>query len=755
MKKELLSPVGNVESLYSAIFNGCDAVYLSGKKFGARAYAENFTELQLVEAIKFCHLYGVKIYVTINTIIYQSEMTECIEYIRFLHQNNVDAIILQDLGLIKKVRETFPNLEIHASTQMHTHNLEQLKLYEKMGIKRAVLARELSLKEINSFKTNVELEIFIHGALCISYSGECLFSSLLFDRSGNCGRCAGVCRLPFSLFEENKRIETSGKYLLSPKELCTVSEFTKIMQSNVSSLKIEGRMKSASYVGYVTRVYRSLIDQYQQKNAIRLKEEEIKNLKVLYNRGFTTGHLFQATDSDFMNITSPNHQGIPLGKVVSVDKNKIKIQLSEDLHQEDGIRFLKSDKGMIVNYLYNEKGLLIKKAHKNEMVQIDNKIGLKEKDTVVKTIDFSLQEHLKKLPNRYVKINCTAILKIGQKFSLTFSDGEFTVQGYGSICEQAKKVAVRKEILTEKITALKNTPFEVENINITIDLNAFIAMSEVKNLRRTLINELIDKRKNRIPHKFVEQKVSIPKEKKREEINQKIALHALVYNEEQLKTCLELNLDSIIVSNFYLYQKYKKRGNLFLRLERVKNNFPPLKKENLVIEETGSLYKYHNTNTIVTDYPFHVVNQESVRFLNKMNVERITLSIENKLEDIRSLVSDFENTRKLEVYLYGRPEVMIMKYCPLHMLVNKNSVCSVCQNNKQYYLQDRNQKRYPIVSNSKENHLTHILYHQPINRLQEIAEYHKMGINHFRLEFFSETPNEIKSIISKIKECKI
>ena len=253
MKKELLAPAGNFEALKAAIYNGADAVYLGGKKFGARKFASNFDENEMVEAINFVHLYNKKIYVTVNTIVYNDEIDECLNYIEFLHKNSVDALIMQDLGLISLVRKTFPSLEIHASTQAHNHNIENIKFLETLGVKRVVLAREVSIDEINKFDTNMDIEVFIHGALCVSYSGCCLFSSLNGSRSGNRGECVGSCRLPYKLSDGKNIIKTEGDYLLSMKDLCTAPYLKEILDSKIVSLKIEGRMKSPEYVGFVTK----------------------------------------------------------------------------------------------------------------------------------------------------------------------------------------------------------------------------------------------------------------------------------------------------------------------------------------------------------------------------------------------------------------------------------------------------------------------------------------------------------------------
>lgn len=294
MKKELLAPAGSMECLKTAINNGADAVYLAGKSYGARKFAQNFDNEELIQAVEFAHIYGVKVYVTVNTIVYEEEMNDCLKYVEFLYNIGVDAIIVQDIGLIVRLRELLPDMEIHASTQAHTHNLEQIKLLESLGVKRVVLAREMTLEEINNLDTNMELEIFIHGALCISYSGQCLLSSCVLNRSGNRGECAGLCRIPYNLYQDDKLI-MKDKYLLSPKEFNSTSYISKIKKSKAYSLKIEGRMKSPEYVGYVVSLYRKLLD----NDDYVLSEEEVFNLKSLYNRGFTKGYLNNNSDEEF------------------------------------------------------------------------------------------------------------------------------------------------------------------------------------------------------------------------------------------------------------------------------------------------------------------------------------------------------------------------------------------------------------------------------------------------------------------------
>ncbi|MDD3225540.1 MAG: U32 family peptidase, partial [Clostridium sp.] len=258
-KIELLAPCGTMESLYAAVQNGADAVYLGGSKFSARAYAANFDEDNMIKAVNYCHSYGVKIYVTVNTLLKEEEIKDALMYAGFLRKIGVDALIVQDTGLIYLIRNNFPDFELHASTQMTIHNDMGAKYFIDKGFKRVVLSRELSLNEIEHISKDlkIETEIFVHGALCVSYSGQCLMSSLIGGRSGNRGRCAQSCRMPYTI--EKGSDEIKG-YLLSPKDICTLPEIHNIIKTGASSLKIEGRMKRPEYVATVVRVYRDLID---------------------------------------------------------------------------------------------------------------------------------------------------------------------------------------------------------------------------------------------------------------------------------------------------------------------------------------------------------------------------------------------------------------------------------------------------------------------------------------------------------------
>ena len=744
MVKELLSPAGDFETLKQAIHNGCDAVYLGGKRFGARKFASNFDDEEMVRAIKYCHLYGVKIYVTVNTIIFDNEVDDCLKYVTFLHKNGVDAVIMQDMGMITLVRKVLPNLDIHVSTQAHTHNINQIRLLEELGVTRIVTAREMSLDEIKKLDTKLEIETFIHGALCVCYSGQCLFSSFLLNRSGNRGECAGICRLPFKLLENGNEIKTEGKYLLSPKELNTTNHIKELLDSNITSFKIEGRMKSPTTIGFITRLYRMLIDHYEKNEEISLTSTEQEQLMVLFNRGFTEGYLFNKSGKDLMNITSPNHVGIMIGKVIDFNKKRIKIKLDKPLHQNDGIRFEQEQLGMIVNYIYGDHDKLVSSANSGDIIEIDNKVGLSKKCDVLKTVDSLLLEELEKYKEKKISIDINASASINGKFSLIITDNINKVVVEEDIVSKATGSGTSKDRILEQLLKLGDTPFKADNYILNIDSNIFVPISKLNELRRKAVEKLVYLRENNKKNVIINDKFSLVKANS----NSKIKINTLVRNEQQLLACIDASIDNIYVTDYDLYKKYKYLDNIYYRLDRVISNYRDYHNEKLLVGEMGSVYKNRDDNIINSDYYLNVSNSYHVSYLRNLGINNITLSVEDSIDTIGSIVNNVGNSN-IEVIVYGRLEAMIMKYCPLKMLINNDRVpCNVCRNGKKYKLVDRNGAHYPLIQDKE---LTHIMYYQKYDIIKDMDKLSKFGILNYRFEFFDENSKEIKEIIEKAK----
>lgn len=356
MKKEieLLAPAGTWEALEAAVNAGANAIYLGGKAFGARAYADNFGREELAKAVYFCHMHHVRLYITVNTLIDDKELQELAEYLLFLNNVGVDGIIVQDLGVIRLARKLVPELPLHASTQMTVTNSAGVVFAGKNGIVRVVPARELSLADLKAASAaGLEIEAFIHGALCVCYSGQCLMSSLIGGRSGNRGRCAQPCRLPYTLVNaQGKNLlegQEAGQYLLSPKDLNTLSVLPQMIESGVLSYKIEGRMKRPEYVAVVVDAYRRAMDSYLA-GAYQVPEKDLVNIEQIFNRDFTTAYLEKKQGREMMSDRRPNNRGVLVGRVQELngDYTRAVVKLEKPLHLGDGLEFWVKVGGRVV-----------------------------------------------------------------------------------------------------------------------------------------------------------------------------------------------------------------------------------------------------------------------------------------------------------------------------------------------------------------------------------------------------------------------
>ena len=722
-KTELLIPVGNKECLLAAIHNGADAVYLGGKKFGARAYSNNFDEQEMIEAIKLCHLYGVKIYVTVNTMIYNSEIEQVMNYLNFLYINNVDAVIMQDNGLIELTRKTIPNLEIHVSTQAHNHNKPAIEHYKQLGCTRVVFDRESSLESIYKLDVNIEKEVFVYGALCICYSGNCLFSALNGGRSANRGMCVGSCRLPYTLYKND--IKQKEGYLLSTKDLNTLPKLKEILDCNIDSLKIEGRMKSKEYVAIVTKTYRKLIDNYYEGKELLLTKEDNEKLLKTYNREFTTGYLFE--EKNIINDKTSNHQGVKIGKVIGVNNKRITIELDSNLYQNDAIRFDKPNKGMYVNSLYNNKGLLVSNISKGNICQVDNKDRIMIKDllgsNVLKTIDTKLNEELNNIQEKKILVNISFKAFIGTKATLSITDNTNTIEITGNIVDKALNAPITKERIIEQLSKLGNTPYKLNKIDIEIDNNIFINLKELNELRRTATEQLTIKREGT---PISDKQLTIKEYPYKTATKPKISI--LTRNEDQLKLAISNNIDIIYTTDKNLYNKYKDK-NIYLRLDRVIEKHKEYKNENLLCTEFGSIVKYGNNNNIRTDYYLNAANDHTISKYLSLNSKSVTISIE--ADNLQ--INDIKNKEQSEIIVYGYPECMIIK----------NNIFNI--RDEKTYLKDTKNNKYLVTYDN----FTHIFNHEPINLIDRIPKL--KGFGTLRIELLNENIGEVQTIINKIK----
>lgn len=507
MKPEILAPVGNREMLDAALAAGCDAVYLGLPDFGARAYAHNFTAEEARKAIADCHLLGVKVYITMNTILYENEIEKAYLQAKAVHEMGVDALIIQDLGLIHLLHERLPDLELHASTQISAMKPEHIENLKKLGVSRVVLARECSLEQIKACAdTGMDIEVFVHGAMCICKSGQCQFSAFRYDRSGNRGMCAQPCRMPYTLLMDGKKVDTKGEYLLSPKDLSLIEQVEDLIAAGACSLKIEGRMKSPEYVWESVHILKEVL------NGKKLTKSDKEKLSVTFSRGFTKGHAYSQKGDALMNTLQPNHQGIEIGKVEKVQGKQIMVHLSKPLHQNDGIRF-GNDIGCRVNFLYDRKGKLTDSVEQG-LCRLEGPKGIRKGMTVRKTIDSLLPKeieteakaHPRQIPVR-AKVFCQGV---GYPLVLQLTDGTHTVTVQsGDVAQEAVKRPLDAATLTKQIVKTGNSFATVQSVEVDLNEAVFFVISVINNLRREAVDKLADERTAAKPIRECEYHVSV------------------------------------------------------------------------------------------------------------------------------------------------------------------------------------------------------------------------------------------------------
>ncbi len=502
---ELLAPAGNMECLHAAVKAGADAVYLGADHFNARRGADNFSLENLAEACDYAHLRGVKIYLTLNTVVLPSELPDALELARQAYRCGVDAFIVQDIGISIELSRIMPDVEVHVSTQMNIHDEDGLRAAAALGATRVTLARELSLAEIARLhelaeELGVELESFAHGALCICYSGQCFMSSLVGGRSANRGRCAQACRLPYELHNRalRKTLDAPGEHLLSPKDLCTANLIPELLHAGVASLKIEGRMKSPEYVQAVVGVYRAVIDRVEaaidrdgidsvvasDAPELRASEEEMNVLSEAFSRGFTTAYLKGKRGNEIMSYGRPNNRGVFVGRVAKVREGLVFIDPETELHVGDLIEFW-TNRGHFVHTIGEFKTDRAGRV----FFPVERAVGKGDRVFRVRNAEAAFVDD-DKLPS--VAVCARAELRIGQPALLTFTvaAGDASVTVEGPEVEAARTKAITEEEVREHIDRMGTTPFYLSSLEIDLDEGVGMGFSMLHKLRARAAEEL-------------------------------------------------------------------------------------------------------------------------------------------------------------------------------------------------------------------------------------------------------------------------
>lgn len=727
---ELLAPAGNREALRAAIAAGCDAVYLGMQKFGARAYSDNFDEEGLREAVEYAHLRDVKVYVTMNTIVFEDETEDMKAQLMLMNESGVDGVIVQDIAVFEYIKDNFEDMEAHCSTQMGIDDLEGTLFWKEMGADRVVLSREVPIEKVKEIKriAQIPIEIFVHGALCVSYSGNCLMSGLIGYRSGNRGRCVGSCRKSYELVNTTDGKSLGTSYMLSMKDLNTIDRIDELR--DIDSLKIEGRMKEPVYVKNVVAQYRAALDGNT--------DESIQdNLKKTFNRTYTKGYMFHEDPKDITNISRPNNFGYEIGKVSGSRRGMYELTLDEPLNQNDMIRIdhENEDINLSLVRMYDRDGNLINRAEDVCYIKIKEKLS--PRDTVYKTKDFKYYKELEDGENMEFR-RFPLDIKV-----YAYPDAPLVIDATGLGCsclyesseilEDASTKPTDKAQIIKQFSRLGDTIFELGNVEFE-EYNAFIPVKLLNSARREIVMRLCEAKTAAKPRRI---KIQAEKLECSEKAvcgkahgdnatieHKKPYLTASVMTRAQYDACVRCGIKEIYFDNI---------------IRRNQNNYKPAEGE-LLIGGYGGIYYYRDTNPFVTDYSLNVVNAESCRKLHELGAERVTLSYELNKRQIQSLIKAYVEKNgeypSLEMIVYGRAPLLFTKYCPL----KKAGQCGICKNNS-YELRDE-YGDFPIISH--EDCSTTILNGKVLNLLDEMPSV--TGVEAFRLSFTLETAKEVENI---------
>ena len=794
---DLLSPVGDFDCLKAAVQNGANSVYFGANLFSARAFASNFDLDELKNAIQYARIRGVKTNLTLNTLIKNDEFEDAFNLAKKAYEFGIDAIIVQDLGLAKMLIKSFPDLAIHASTQMSVHNLQGVLELQELGFKRVVLSRELSIGEIEYIcrNSNVEIECFIHGALCISYSGQCLFSSMIGGRSGNRGKCAQPCRLPYKLLENNSVIDSG--YLLSTRDICGLDFIPDMINAGVTCLKIEGRMKKPEYVATVTRIYRKYIDLAESSEPYIVDDADRKILMQAFNRGsFSCGHLSNEPNKKLVFKDKSDNMGLFLGKVEKYNSNKgyITVKLNEPIEVGDTVA-LERESGTynVSEVMVSNKN--IKGTKVGQTVTIGRMKGnIKLGDKIFKMSSKSqnsIANDSLRFENRKVALNCEVTVKENQPLEINItSANDLDIYKNLNITStldvlpvEAKNRPISKDDIIAQINKTNSTPFNFANINVNLDDNLFLPkVSSLNELRRTALENVenfaisnIQRISDGINYNACNENSKNANNSNSDE--NKISILLNILNEKYDYSSLE-GIDIVYIPlKYFVNKKYSniletlsKKFELYIYLPTIikanYRNLLSLNIENAIksynikgfvlsnisnlllldnVLENCSLNK--NNFNFIANYTFNIFNNHSVKELKELGFNRFTISPELNKETILDLTSSNTEVLASELIVYGKTPLMNMNYC----LLGKANKCypncdAKCNSCNKYYLKDRLGLNFEVIPDNIQTVTT--IYN---SKTTSIESTDFVSTNVFRIDVIDESIDDINNIVSVVK----
>lgn len=774
-KIEILAPAGSMEGLIAAIHGGCDAVYIGGQKFGARAFANNLNTEDMIRAIEYAHLHHKKIYLTINTLVKETEFDMLYEYLLPFYIHGLDAVIVQDFGVLSYVSRTFPGMEIHASTQMTLTMAQGANQLKKYGVTRLVTSRELQFDEIKEIRehTDLEIEAFVHGALCYSFSGQCLMSSMIGGRSGNRGRCAQPCRMQYKMEEINgKTYQGKTAFLLSPKDMCTIYDIPELVECGIDSFKIEGRMKRPEYAAMTAHLYRKYVDMYLEMGADAYNsfmekhpealEEDMKKLMDLYNRGgFSEGYYRDHNGKKLMSMDRPNHSGVLVGTVKAIRKNRAAIDLKETIYAQDVLE-IRSDKGENV-YDFTVRDQVEKGTHYEANFKPGSNVqkGQKVYRTKNQSLLTNIQEEIIGVDNRE-PVKAYFFGKAGEPVVLTLTYGEIVISETGEVAERAKNQPIGDDKITKQLEKTKETPFYLESIQIDSAKDWFLPLGKLNELRRTAFEKL----EQEYHASFMREPVPYKPEGVVEKPEQaKLKITVSVMDTEQLKVIVAQPDVSRVFLHFSMLEQnpelldseeLKTKKQFFVVLPTVfrkktcqdcQKDTHPIRRaiyhENIdgflvkSLEELEYLKEAGCKKELVLDYNMYIMNKEAEYFFANRGITQFTASLELNHQELREL-----DITGFSMIVYGYTPLMTSAQC----VVKNTAGCNL----KSGYFRFIDKSGNPFYGKNFCSCCYNVIYNgKPLHLFEHLGDIEKLGVHDIRLDFTMESPEEMKQILSE------
>lgn len=726
---ENLAPAGNWDALRSAVAAGADAVYLGYAAYSARAGAGNFDEQQLRDAVRFAHLHHVRVHVTVNTLIKDGEMAGVVDVLRLLGEIRVDAVLVQDLGVLRMARRCFPDLPIHASTQMAIHNATGVRFCRNQGMTRAVLARECSAAEIAlAAKEGIEIEVFGHGAQCVAVSGECLFSSVVGGRSGNRGRCAQPCRLLYTY-----RGKTAA--WLSPRDVCMRDDLPELNKAGVASIKLEGRLKRPEYVATIANSYRNAIDAMDNGHFRKADENEITGLRQIFSRGgFMRGYAMGAEDAGVIDPARVSHGGVKIGRVEFAAGNMARVRLERSLDDGDGlqIRTAQGDAELIYAGHDTEAGQIA-------VVRLRPDVRTKAGDEVYRLTSEKQLQWARSLVIPAIPADMALIAYPGKPLALTMTDGESSVTVTGDTVAPAQSRAMSEEDARRSLGKLSDTPFSLRTLTVQT-AGAFVPVSALNQLRREACQQLAEARIAAFTRKAGREEpadeliypdlpdapsMAIVRTKEQADAMQGAADLLVWYPEDFRADALESGLRAMPDGVWLQLPTVCEEKTLDLLCDFVQKNAGKL--GGIVLGSVGQLGRTWNV-PMGAGSGIPVMNRRAVQFLLEQGCRFVTASSELSGAELRTLM---QNHPPVVVPAYGREQLMLLHHCPARTylgLTKGHAACRMCDQHSPdalagQTLTDRRGTVYPLLRQRlPEGCLVRLMNALPTNNIRRVRQ---------------------------------